>query len=182
MKVLVWVTGGTWSGCIDAIAGWLPGTAQVTLLHVSDDVAAAAAERSHAALMGRGGAGPAERLRAEADAAGQELLAAAAARLGRDVEREQRFGRIEREVVEAADGFDLLVCARDGDHERLGPHSLGHHTRFVVDHAPCIVVLVWPDQVPGLESIPPPPPHDHPHGPHDHPHGPHHHDHPHPHG
>jgi hypothetical protein len=48
--------------------------------------------------------------------------------------------------------------ARDGDRSRLGPHSLGHATRFVVDHAPCSVLLVWPDEPPGLESIPPPPP------------------------
>jgi hypothetical protein len=31
----------------------------------------------------------------------------------------------------------LLIVARDGDRSRLGPKSLGHHTRFVVDHAPC---------------------------------------------
>jgi hypothetical protein len=29
----------------------------------------------------------------------------------------------------------------------------------VVDHAPCPVLLLWPDQAPGVESIPPPPPH-----------------------
>ncbi len=55
--------------------------------------------------------------------------------------------------------MDILVLARDGDHERLGPRSLGPATRFVVDHAPCRVLLVWPDVAPALTTIPPPPPH-----------------------
>jgi hypothetical protein len=55
------------------------------------------------------------------------------------------------------------VVARDGDHSRLGPKSLGHATRFVVDHAPCAVLLVWPDETPGIESLPPPK-HGHPPG------------------
>jgi hypothetical protein len=34
--------------------------------------------------------------------------------------------------------------------------SLGHATRFVVDHAPCAVMLVWPRETPAIDSIPPP--------------------------
>ena len=30
---------------------------------------------------------------------------------------------------------------------------------LVVDHAPCALLLAWPDRVPDLASIPPPPPH-----------------------
>ncbi|MGB0963704.1 MAG: universal stress protein, partial [Mycobacterium sp.] len=90
-------------------------------------------------------------------AAAAELLEAARRRLGAPAELVVRAGRIEREVVAACAGADLLVCARDGDRSRLGPHSLGHHTRFVVDHAPCAVLLIWPDAAPGLASIPPPP-------------------------
>jgi nucleotide-binding universal stress UspA family protein len=92
-----------------------------------------------------------------------EILKAAATRLGREnAELLHLRGRVEREVVGAvAKGVDLLVVARDGDRSRLGPHSLGHATRFIVDHAPCPVLLVWPDEPPGIESIPPLP-----HGPH----------------
>jgi nucleotide-binding universal stress UspA family protein len=68
-------------------------------------------------------------------------------------------------VVEAAQGVDLLVVARDGDRSRLGPASLGPATRFVVDHAPCPVLLVWPDRTPSVDSIPSPPPHPPPPGP-----------------
>jgi hypothetical protein len=57
------------------------------------------------------------------------------------------------------------VVARDGDRSRLGPRSLAPATRFVFDHVPCAVLLVWPDEPPGIESLPPqplgrrPPPH-----------------------
>ena len=61
-------------------------------------------------------------------------------------------------VVAAADGASVLICARDGDRSRLGPRSLGPATRFVVDHVPCPVLLVWPGEAPGVDSIPPPPP------------------------
>jgi hypothetical protein len=77
------------------------------------------------------------------------------------------LGRVERQVVEAAAGVDLLVCTRDGDRYRLGPCSLGSATRFVVDHAPRAVLLAWPSAAPDLASIPPPP--GHPPRPPDHP-------------
>jgi nucleotide-binding universal stress UspA family protein len=60
-------------------------------------------------------------------------------------------------ITAAADGADLLILARDGDRSRLGPRSLGTHARFIIDHAPCTVELIWPDDVPGLGTIPPPP-------------------------
>ncbi len=68
-------------------------------------------------------------------------------------------GRAEREVVAAAEGADLLICTRDGDRARLGPRSLGPASRFIVDHAPCPVLLVWPEPAPSVATIPPPPPH-----------------------
>jgi nucleotide-binding universal stress UspA family protein len=84
--------------------------------------------------------------------------------------RIERRGRVEREVVTAAAGADLLILARDGDRSRLGPKSFGPADRFVVDHAPCPVLLVWPADPPGTGTIPRPPsrpprPH-HPHPPH----------------
>ena len=87
-----------------------------------------------------------------------EMLGAAAGRLGRPCSLMERAGRIEWEVVAAAEGADLLVLARDGDSSRLGPRSLGPATRFVVDHAPCPVLLVWPGPAPDMGAIPPAPP------------------------
>jgi hypothetical protein len=60
-------------------------------------------------------------------------------------------------VVAASARADLLILARDGDQTRLGPKSLGKTARFVVDHAACPVLLVWPGAPPGVATIPPPP-------------------------
>jgi len=160
MVVVVWLTEATWPACVAAVRDLVPLEAAVTLLFVADDGVAVAAQGALAGLLGRStapGGDPAARVRALADQAGRDLLAAAASEVGREVAVDQRHGRVEREVVRAADGADLLVLARDGDLRRLGPHSLGPATRFVVDHAPCATLLVWPVAAPEIGSIPPPP-------------------------
>jgi nucleotide-binding universal stress UspA family protein len=173
VRVVVWLVEGTWQGCLDAAAQVLPPDAHVTLLHVSPSDVAAVTDAASAGLLGRAlrGHRPARHFDEVADEAASGILEAAVQRLGhKGAELLHRRGRVEREVVGAvAQGVDLLVVARDGDRSRLGPHSLGPPTRFVVDHAPCAVLLVWPDEPPGIESIPPPPPGHHPppHGPHD---------------
>jgi nucleotide-binding universal stress UspA family protein len=169
MRIVIWVVEGTWQGCVDAALAQFPADSAFTLLHVTPSDVTEAADAATIGLLGRGAAGrrPTRAYGAVAGDEASNLLAAAAARLGRpDAEVVSRQGRVEREVVQAvADGVHVLVVARDGDHSRLGPRSLGHATRFVVDHAPCAVLLVWPDQTPGIESIPdpkhgpPPPPH-----------------------
>ena len=68
----------------------------------------------------------------------------------------QREGRPEREIVNAAAEWaaDLVViCPRAEyrDRHEIGPKSVGHVARFVLDHAPCPVLLVRPmnrDQFP----------------------------------
>jgi len=161
VRVVVWLVEGTWQGCLDAAAQSLPSGARVALLHVTPSDVTEVAEAASAGLLGRSfrGRQPTRQFQDVAEEAASELLAAAAARLGRqDVELIHRRGRVGHEVIGAvAENVDLLVAARDGDHSRLGPHSLGSATRFVVDHAPCAVLLVWPDKPPGIETIPPPP-------------------------
>jgi nucleotide-binding universal stress UspA family protein len=95
-------------------------------------------------------------MRAIAEEEAQALLAEALARLARPARTVARRGKIEREVLEASAGADLIVIARDGE-ARLGPKSIGPRTRFVLDHAPCQVLLVWPEQPPGIESVRLPP-------------------------
>ncbi|QTE27903.1 universal stress protein [Pengzhenrongella sicca] len=160
MDVLVWVTEATWPACVAAAREHAPAGARITLLYVGDDEVPAAAHGALAGLLGRAAwARPAagHGFGDLAAQAGRELLAAAAQELGRAATLEQRHGRIEREVVGAAAAADLLILARDGDLRRLGPHSLAPATRFVVDHAPCATLLVWPVVAPALGSIPPPP-------------------------
>lgn len=160
MHVVIWVVEGTWQGCIDATLQNFPADSRFTLLHVTPSDVTEAAGAASIGLFGRGASGrkPTRRYDDIADDEASKLLAAAAARLGQsDVEQVSRRGQLEREVIGAvAEGVDVLVVARDGDHSRLGPKSLGHATRFVIDHAPCAVLLVWPDETPGIESIPAP--------------------------
>lgn len=168
MRVLAWLVEGTWPACVDAVRTHAPETAEVVLLHVSGPDVAGLAHGAFAGLLGRGhprghrpaefwGSDPGDALETLGGSSAAELLGAAAERLGRPCAREERSGRVEREVVAAAEGADLLVLARDGDRSRLGPHSLGPAVRFAVDHAPCPVLLVWPEPAPALGTIPPPP-------------------------
>jgi nucleotide-binding universal stress UspA family protein len=60
-----------------------------------------------------------------------------------------RQGHPELEIVNAAAAWQadvILVCPRAdyGAPARLGPRSVGHVARFVLDHAPCPVLLVRP--------------------------------------
>jgi nucleotide-binding universal stress UspA family protein len=138
MHVLLWLVEGTWQGCVDAARPLLVADAEVTLLYVAPSEIEEAVGGAVAGLLGRGSPRP------------------AGAPTGPP-------RRVDRLVVEAAQDADLLVVARDGDRHRLGPASLGPVTRFVVDHAPCPVLLVWPDQPPRST-----PSHRHPRTPHRH--------------
>lgn len=156
---MVWITEGTWTGCVDAAVKLAPPSAEFVLLYVSDTGLAEAVHGAFGGLLGRGGRDPGEAVAGLTEPAARELLATAAQRLGRPAAVVVLSGEVEREVVAACADADLLVCARDGAHDRLGPRSIGKRSRFVIDHAPCAVLVVWPDenQVPSVASIPPRP-------------------------
>jgi nucleotide-binding universal stress UspA family protein len=66
-----------------------------------------------------------------------------------DAEVLQRQGRPEREIVNVAAEWQadvLITCPRGeyGGKTKIGPKSVGHVARFVLDHAPCPVLLVRP--------------------------------------
>ena len=164
-SVVIWVEEGTWRATVDAALSLAPTGARFILLHVTSPAAADAAHGAYRGLLGRGGPDPGERLEVLASVSAADLLEAAARRLGRPCERLDIHGPTERSVVAASATADLLIVARDGDRSRLGPKSLGKATRFVVDHAACPVLLVWPDAAPDVRTIPPPPHHPHHRGP-----------------
>jgi nucleotide-binding universal stress UspA family protein len=163
LNVITWIAEGTWPACVGATRTIAPADAEIVLLCVVPSDAPAAAHGAYAGLLGRGrrDRDPGQRLAELGAAAARELLLAAAERLQRPCSTVLRHGHVEREVVATAEGAGLLVVARDGDDTRLGPRSLGPASRFVVDHAPCPVLLVWPGKTPGTGSIPAPPPHPH---------------------
>ncbi|HEX2703840.1 MAG TPA: universal stress protein [Solirubrobacteraceae bacterium] len=159
MRALVWIVEDTWQATVAEAAAYLPAEADVTLLHVADTEAEAVVRAARFGLLGRRPPVDAreEPLRAISEQAAGSLLADARRALGRVARCEARRGRIEREVIAAAATMDIVVLARDGDRRHLGPRSVGPATRFVVDHAPCRVLLIWPDLAPSLTTIPPPP-------------------------
>ncbi|WP_163570206.1 universal stress protein [Fodinicola feengrottensis] len=159
MRVLAWLTDNTWEACVDAVR--TTNSPDVTLLYVQASDVSEATHGAFSGLLGRHRPGhdPGDVVRAASAATGDAVLSAAVERLGFDCRVEHLAGAVERVVVATAADADLLVVARDGDRSRLGPRSLGHATRFVVDHAPCSVMLIWPEEAPDLGSIPPKPPH-----------------------
>ena len=141
MLAVVWIAESTWETCVDEAAALVPADAEILLLHVAPSDVELLAARRHGPLGRHPRPAPGPPLQAIADEAAHALLADAVARLGRPAQTLARRGRVEHEVVEAAAGADLLVVARDGE-PAAGPKSLGPRTRFVVDHAPCSVLLV----------------------------------------
>jgi nucleotide-binding universal stress UspA family protein len=144
MRALVWIVAETWQATVAAAAAFLPADADVTLLYVRSD-AETVARGARSALLGRSRRPAAEALDVISEQGARNLLADAQAALGRQAALDARAGRIEHEVVAAVGTADLLVFARDQGHAHRGPRSLGPTARYVVDHAPCAVLLVWPD-------------------------------------
>lgn len=161
-RVVAWIVEGSWPAVIDAVRAHAPADAEIVLLHVTDSGASEVAHGAYAGLLGRGhrDRDPGTRLEQLGATSAADLLDAAADRLARPCARDERAGRPEREVIAAADGAGMLILARDGDQSRLGPKSLGRAGRFVVDHAPCPVLLVWPAATPHVSTLPPKPPHE----------------------
>ena len=157
LTVIVWVAEGTWHASIDAARHLAPPGAEIVLLHVTPPEVPGAAHGAYAGLLGRGHPerDPGNAMAELATASATELLAAAARRLARPCTRTQRQGRPEQEVTAAAQTADLLIVARDGDRTRAGPKSLAPASRFVIDHALCPVLLVWPGPRPsgGLQLL-----------------------------
>lgn len=173
MRVLAWVEPATWPAVVDAAVA-LP-HAEVSLVAVADPAGSLPerpsplGSRSHRSRT----------VSAVAEEAARMVLDGASSRMhslideddptrqgpgtpaadGRPpaylVDTQVLTGRTERVVVTAAQDTDVLVVARDGDRSRLGPRSLGREARFVVDHAPCTVLLVWPEGIPPLGTLPP---------------------------
>lgn len=89
-------------------------------------------------------------IEAAEDSASADILAeakAAAQQAGVNATTRVERGRAEQVIVAVARemGVELLAIRareRPEEHPLQGPPSVGHTARFVVDHAPCDVVLV----------------------------------------
>jgi nucleotide-binding universal stress UspA family protein len=137
---------------------------QIVLLHVVDSGPGQELERLRQRFIGMGERGArllAEMMQAEQEQ-GNELLAAARATLTRhwpggapgpdQIEGVTLRGKPEQEIARTAGAMPIdliLLCARrtlqpgEPPHP-TGPKSVGHTARFVLDHAPCPVLLLRP--------------------------------------
>lgn len=137
---------------------------QLVLLHVIDSGPGQELERLRQRFIGMGERGArllAEMMQAEQEQ-GNELLATAQAMLtkqwpgsapGSDhIEGVTLRGKPEHEIVRTAGAMSIdliLLCARRALQPGQpapppGPKSVGHTARFVLDHAPCPVLLLRP--------------------------------------
>jgi nucleotide-binding universal stress UspA family protein len=87
-----------------------------------------------------------QQMRQAEEALAQEILEEGNRVLG-GAEMLQRTGRPEREIVFMVEEWqaDIVVVASGKAHgggKPLGPKSMGHVARFVLDHAPCAVLLM----------------------------------------
>jgi nucleotide-binding universal stress UspA family protein len=146
MRVLIWIAEGTWKAAVVAAKQFVPADAQITLLYVIPVEAQEVAREAPRALLGRWHAQSTGTLNSIAAQVANGLLADARTLLGRDATLDAQGGRVREAVVAAAQKTDLLVVARDCEHAGEGPHSLGPTARYVLDHAPCPVLLVWSTQ------------------------------------
>jgi len=127
----------------------------VHLIHVTDEGPRHELELQRLRRPGHGPAAPPggslppdqERRLRQAESMGEQaILAEAGTAIGGDPASTALRGRPEREIVaHAAKIGAAMVAVGARPHESptpAGPHSLGHVARFVVDHAPCPVLLV----------------------------------------
>jgi len=123
-------------------------TRTVGLLYVVDNSAQKEMERKREGLLRpRHTSGPLdERMRQAETMAAQEILDEGL-RFIPEAMLLQRQGRPEREIVLQAAEWRagvVVICPRSLEFggQLLGPKSVGHVARFVLDHAPCPVLLV----------------------------------------
>ncbi len=137
----------------DAVARLPAATAEVVLVHVVDLGPRQEWEQARERFVGRAPLSPDRRAALdEAERAGGEAIldqgvaAVRAAGYGGPLARQVLRGRPERTLVEAAGALGaglVVLSAREGARPAPpGPRSVGHVARFVVDHAPCPVLLV----------------------------------------
>lgn len=107
---------------------------------------------------------PREEKMRQAEAATAQDILQEGLRYFAQAETLQREGRPEREIVQCAGEWHadlILICPRSPEFAGppSGPKSVGHVARFVLDHAPCPVLLIRPVQE--NLTLPPPPPPEH---------------------
>jgi nucleotide-binding universal stress UspA family protein len=151
MRILCCLDGTNSEQISKVLATMVDGTKQaVGLLYVVDSSPHREMERKREGLMRprRPGGSLDERMRQAEMAAIQEILSEGLHYIP-GAEMLQRTGNPEREIVLQAAEWKadlIIICPRslESGGPQIGPKSVGHVARFVLDHAPCPVLLVRP--------------------------------------
>ena len=158
MKVVVWIAEGIWRAAVDGARTVLTSDAEVVLLHVIPVMSRRSCTARSPGCSVDTDRRPGDRRHSAGD--GRRTARAAAQRLDRPAHAGIPAG------AGGAGGRRRLrgrgpAGAQPGRRPKPARSALARPApaRFVVDHAPCAVLLVWPGSAPGLGSIPPPPPH-----------------------
>jgi nucleotide-binding universal stress UspA family protein len=151
MRVLCCLDGTNSEEVGKAVAGLVSSEERtVGLLYVVDSGPHGEMERKREGLMRpRRPSGPLHERMHEAETFAAQDVLNEGLRYLPGAEMLQREGRPEREIVQCAAEWraDLIViCPRSPRFggPALGPKSVGHVARFVLDHAPCPILLVRP--------------------------------------
>ena len=151
MRVLCCLDGTNIEQLHQAVTTFLQtNAATIGLLFVTDTAPHEEMERKRDFLLrSRHPSGPlSDRLRQADSAAAQDILQEGL-RYFSGADALQSEGRPEREIVSLAASWHaniIVICRRSPNHggPSIGPKSVGHVARFVLDHAPCPVLLVRP--------------------------------------
>ncbi len=149
MRVLCCLDGSNIEQISKALAALVnPNDRTIGLLYVTDSGPHGEIERKREGLLRpRHPSGPlSERIQRAETAAAQDILQEGLHYLP-GAEMLHREGRPEREIVQCASEWNadlVVICPRSPGFESPppGPRSVGHVARFVLDHAPCPVLLV----------------------------------------
>ena len=122
----------------------------IGLLYVTDLGPHHEIERKREGLLyPRHPSGPLQEKIQQAEAAAAQDILQEGLRYVPQAETLSREGRPEREIIQCASEWNadlIVICSRSPAFggPALGPKSVGHVARFVLDHAPCPVLLVRP--------------------------------------
>lgn len=149
MKVLCCLDGTNSEQISMAVKNMLPAN-QLTLglIYVIDSGPHGELERQRERFLRPAALNPrrSQQMQSAETSAAQDILQEGARYLP-DAEHIQKNGRPEREIVSFAQEWNadlIVICPRSprSGGPTIGPKSVGHVARFVLDHAPCPVLLV----------------------------------------
>jgi nucleotide-binding universal stress UspA family protein len=151
MRVLCCLDGTNIEQVSTAVSSFLQAAELTTgLIYVTDTGPHREMERQRERFLRPRSTGPLreQQMRQAEEDAAQEILEEGRRYLP-GAEQLHRMGRPEREIVNTAAEWHadmIVICPRSPQSGGpvLGPKSVGHVARFVLDHAPCPVLLVRP--------------------------------------